>query len=84
MTSLEESELSYRVIEQENRRYKIVLRWRSDAASDRVVADNLTEGAANELRDKLSLGGLTGVDIRKLHDTGAKLYRDDPNRGIIY
>jgi hypothetical protein len=84
MSRLEELELSYQVVVQKDRRFRLVLRWQNDDASDRTVAEGMTEAAANELRDKLTLGGLINVDIRRIQDHGAKEYRDDPQRGIIY
>lgn len=84
MSRLEELDLSYHVIEQKDRRFKLMLRWQNDEASDRTVAEGMPEAAANELRDKLTLGGLTNVDIRRIQDHGAKEYRDDPARTIVY
>ncbi len=84
MSRLEELELTYHVVEMGDQRYKVVLRWQFDQASDRVVADKLTERGANQLRAKLALGGLEPDDIRRLHDYGARRQRDEPDYLIIY
>lgn len=79
------SEFTFHVKKQPSERYSIVLRHDGNEVTDRVVVDNIaTPLEANRLVDELAKTNLYPTDIRRIHDYGARQFRDDKEYQVIY